>query len=416
MTKQTMTRDLWTMAVRNISRRPRRSFLSIVAIGLAALTMTFLLSLVAGIRADMGSNIQRYLTGQVLVEDRGMARAGTLPLALAISSLPKVMEPLAAVPGVALLSPRITSGASVFEDGDAVFFSLMGLDFANDPMRLQEFLLPGGTLPAPGERQALISNGLAEKLGLKVGDTLTAVTQTLRGSSNGMTFTVSGLVHPGLAAFQVPWLFTSLPTAQRFTKLSQGATSLVITASPGTDSAALAGKIQQTLDQVGFPHLASRPWFQTSTTWGLMDLAGIVYGVMGLIFFALASTVIINTMLMVVLERSKEIGMLAALGMDPRQIRWLFLAESAILSGIGAVGGTLLGCLLSLVLGITGLDFTESMKGVDMEVSNIFRPVLEPWTPLLVMVVAVTVALVFTLVPVQRLKNMQIVDALRGEI
>ena len=416
MTKQTMTRDLWTMAVRNISRRPRRSFLSIVAIGLAALTMTFLLSLVAGIRADMGSNIQRYLTGQVLVEDRGMARSGTLPLALAIGTLPEVMKPLAAVPGVASLSPRITSGASVFQDGDAVFFSLMGMDFTTDPMRLQDFLLPGGTLPVAGERGALISNGLADKLGLKVGDTLTAVTQTLRGSSNGMTFTVSGLVHPGLAAFQVPWLFTSLPTAQRFTKLSQGATSLVITASPGTDSAALAGKIQQTLDQVGFPHLASRPWFQTSTTWGLMDLAGIVYGVMGLIFFALASTVIINTMLMVVLERSKEIGMLAALGMDPRQIRWLFLAESAILSGIGAVGGTLLGCLLSLVLGITGLDFTESMKGVDMEVSNIFRPVLEPWTPLLVMVVAVTVALVFTLVPVQRLKNMQIVDALRGEI
>lgn len=407
---------LWTMALRNVARRPRRSLLSIVAIGLAALTMTFLLSLVAGIKADMASNIQRYFTGQILIEDRGMVKEGVRPLSLALRDVETLQIGLATVPGVVDSSPRITSGASVFQDGDGVFFGLLGLEFATDPLKLQEFLLPGGSLPIEGERQALISNGLAGKLGLAVGDTLTAVTQTLRGSSNGMTFTVTGIVRPGLGAFQTPWLFTSLETAQRFVKLDEGATSLLVTTTPGTDVPRLAGALQHLVVGSGNDSLTARAWFETSTTWGLMDLAGIIYGFIGLVFFALASTVIINTMLMVVLERSKEIGMLAALGMDPRDIRNLFLAESAVLAGIGAIGGAILGSLVSIALGYTGLDFTEALKGVDMAVSNVFRPILEPQTPVIVAVLATTVALLFTLVPVSRLKKMQIVEALRGEI
>jgi len=409
-------RDLWTMALRNVARRPRRSLLSIFAIGLAALTMTFLFSLVAGIKADLASNIQRYSTGQVLIEDRGLVKAGTRPLTLAVTSVQALGAAVAALPGVRGVTPRITTGASVFQEGDANFFGVMGLDFVSDPMRLEEFLVPGGTLPVAGERQALVSSGLATKLNLAVGDTLTAVSQTVRGSSNGMTFTVTGIVRPGLAAYQVPWLFTSLETVQRLVKLADGATSLVVTTTPGADPALVARAAQDLLTSQGRDTLAARPWDQTSTTWGLMDLAGLIYGFIGLVFFGLASTVIINTMLMVVLERAKEIGMLAALGMDQRQIRWLFLTESAILAGIGAGGGTLLGCGLSVVLGITGLDFTESMQGVDMGVSNIFRPVLEPWTPVVVIVLATTVALAFTLVPIGRLKNLQIVEALRGEL
>lgn len=410
------SRDLWTMALRNLARRPRRSALSMTAIGLAALTMVVLLSIVSGLKADLAANIQRYTTGQVLIEDRGMFKVGSQPLALAIESLTPLRAALQARPGVALVSARITTAASVFDNGDAIFFSLLGLEFPTDPMRLEDFLLPGGKLPVPGERQGLISTGLAEKLGLRVGDSLTAVTQTLRGSSNGMTFRVTGIVRPGLANYQIPWLFTSLATAQRLVKLTDGATSLVVSSVPGTGPQALAADLQGVLGTQGQAALVSRAWFETSTTWGLMDLAGAIYGCIGLIFFALASTVIVNTMLMVVLERSKEVGMLAALGMEHGAIRSLFLAESAVLSGAGALGGTVLGCGITLMLGVTGIDFSASMKGVDMGLSSVLRPVLEPQTAPLVFVLAVGVALVFTLVPVHRLKKLQIVEALRGEI
>lgn len=408
-------KDLWTMAVRNLTRRPRRSVLSALAIGVAALTMTMMLSLIAGIKADLAGNIHRYSTGDVLIEDRGLFKAGARPLSLAITDAPALAESLSNIPGVASVAPRITTGASVFQDGEAVFFSLLGLDFGSDPMGLPEFLLPGGRLPVRGERQGLISTGLAEELGLKVGDTLTAVTQTVRGSSNGMTITVTGIVHPNLGTFQVPWLFVSLETAQRFVKLTDGATGLLVTARPGTDAAALARALQPVAESHR-ESLAARPWFETSATWGWMAYMDLIYGFIGLVFFALASTVIINTMLMVVLERSKEIGMLAALGMGDRQIRNLFLAESAVLSGLGALTGAVLGCGLVVVLGITGIDYTEAMKGVNMGVSNVIRPQLEAWNPIVVTVVACGVAVAFTLVPLARLRKLKIVEALRGEL
>jgi putative ABC transport system permease protein len=415
-TPRNLNTQLWTMAWRNVKRRPRRSLLSMTAIGVAALTMSCLLALVAGVKVDMANTIKRYSTGDILVENSSMVRSTNSPLALALADASALAKTLKTQPGVTSVGPRVTTGASVFVDGDAQFFPVIGLDFGSDPLKLEDFLRAGGSLPQAGERQALISSGLAEKLKLKVGDTLTAVTQTLRGSSNGMTFTVTGIVHPTLGSFAAPWLFTSLTTVQRFTQLGDAVTSLLVTAQPGTDLTALANQLQS-LVAVSHPEASAKTWNQTSTTFGLLDYATVIYAVMGLIFFGLASTVIINTMLMVVLERAKEIGMLSALGMDPRSLRNLFLAESTILSATGAVLGSALGCVISAVLGVTGLDFTQEMNSVVIaDLPSIFRPVLEVWNPVLVIVLATIVALGFTLVPVARLKKMQIVDALRGEV
>lgn len=412
MGKPRVQKQIWTMALRNIARRPRRSVLSALAIGVAAFTVTLLFSLIDGLKFDMATNIQRYSTGQVLVEDRGLVRAGAQALAYAVPEVSALAGRLAARPGVVAVSPRITTGASVFQDGDAVFFGLMGQDFATDPMGLKEFLLPGGRLPQAGSREALVSSGLAQKLSLGQGSSLTVVTPTRRGSSNGMTFTVVGVVHPNLGAYQTPWLFTSYETASRLTKLGDAATGVLITVTgpPAAAAADLGTLVEAT------PQLTVRPWFETSTTYGLMDLAGVVYGIIGLIFCALASTVIINTMLMVVLERAKEIGMLAALGMGQSDIRNLFLAESAVLSGLGALAGVALGSAVAVVLSWTGIDYTEAMKGVDMGVSSILRPQLLAQTPVVTFLLATGVALVFTLVPVRRLKKLAIVDALRGDL
>jgi len=416
MSRLLLGKQIWTMALRNVARRPRRSFLSIVAIGMASLTVVCLFALVAGLRLDQAQNLQRYSSGQILVEDGGLYRAGAQALSLAIPQATDLKARFESVPGVVSASPRVSGAASVFVDGDAVFFPFLGMDFSTDPMNLSEFLGSGGKMPSAGEREALVSTGLAEKLGLRVGSRFEILTQTLRGSSNGMTMTVTGIVHPGLGAFQTPWLFTSVETARRLVHLGDGATSILIRLTPDADPRTTAPKIQAVVDQGGPQGVFARPWFEGSASYSLLELAQVMYAFIGLVFAALASTVVINTMLMVVLERSKEIGMLGALGMEPRTIRNLFLAEGAILSGIGAAAGAVVGTVISIVLGITGLDYGEAMKGVQIEVTSIIRPHLDPWLPLEVFLLCTAVALLFTLVPVARLKKMPIADAMRGEV
>jgi len=386
------------------------------AIGLAALSTTCLFALVAGLKADLAANLQRYTAGQILVEDRGLARAEAHALTLAVPGAADWGRRFARHPGVTGASPRITGAASVFVDGDAVLFPFLGLDFASDPLGLGEFLGPGGRLPAPGQREALVSTGLALQLGLKVGSTLTLVTSTRRGSTNGMTLRVTGLVHPALASFQAPWLFAPLDTVDRLVHLDGGATSLLVAVRPGVELGPLAADLEADLASAGLATVTARPWYASSASAGLLDTAQVLYAFIGLVFAALASTVVVNTMLMVVLERAGEIGMLGALGMDGRTIRRLFLAEGALLAGAGAAGGTAVGVVLSLVWGQTGLDYGQALQGVQFEMSTVLRPLVEPWLPVEVFVLTTAVALLFTLIPVARIRNLAIVDALKGDL
>jgi len=410
-----MKAPLWTMALRNLARRPRRTLLSVTAIALAALTMVALYGMMAGLQADLAANIQRYVTGQVLVEDGRIAQAvgQTLPLALFDAS--DVARTLSQVSGVDGVSPRVTTAASVFVDGDAVYFPVMGLEFDSDPLQPGDFLIPGGRLPS-SDREAVVSVGLAHKLGLAVGDKVTAVTQTLRGSSNGMTFTVTGIVSPVLESFRVPWLFTSLATAQRFAKLGDAATGLLVTTRPNVAPATVATALDRSLKERGLTTVTARTWDTTSTMYGYISLMRWVFVFIGVLFFGLASTVIINTLLMVILERSKEIGMLGALGMDTRQIRDLFLAESALMSGLGALVGVVVGSVMVVVLQITGIDYTEALKGVSIDVNPVLHTRFEWWMPVAVFVSALGVTTLFTLLPVNRVRRMAIVDALKGEL
>ena len=407
---------LWAMALRNIARRPRRSILSAVAIGTAALTMVLLMALVAGMKYDMADTIKRFSTGDILIQSRDFQRAGARKSDQFVAGAAELAARLASgdakIPGVASVSGRIAGSASVFVDGEAVIFPFYGLEAGSDPVRLAEFVEAGGRLPASGSREAIISRALADRLKLKIGDSLTPITQTRRGSSNGISFTVVGLLSATASQFNGPWLFMDWATAQRFVHLDDGATSLLVKLAPGADPDATLAAIRQALPADGSVKAAA--WNQSSQTYNLMVMGEFMYNFIGIFFFALASTVMINTMLMIVLERSREIGTLAALGMERRAIRRLFLAESAILSTIGAVAGCLLGGLISLLLGNIGLDFSQTLQGMNLELSPILRPRLEWFTPVIVLVTAVAVSTAFTLIPVRRIGRMEIVAALRG--
>ena len=408
---------IWTMALRNIGRRPRRSVLSALAIGIAAVCMVVMLALIAGMKLDTERTIKQNFTADILIQHHDYQRAGAQHANQVIFNLTQVRRDLLADPQAAAdiksLGGRISGGAVCYLDGEAVFFPFIGLEPSFDPLGLGKLLEAGGKLPKPGSRQAIISQALANRLGIKTGDSLTAITQTQHGSSNGITFTISGLLSPAAEQFKGPFMFIDLATAQRFTQLNDGATNLLVQLSEHADPQASLAAIAKRLPADG--HLVAQPWDRTSATYGLIVLGEVIYNFVCVFFFILASTVMINTMLMVVLERSREIGTLAALGMDRGVIQRLFLVESAILGGIGAAIGCLVGCVVSLVLGAVGIDFTQAMQGMSLEMASVLRPRLQIQNPLLVFAIAVVVSTAFTYLPVRRIGRMEIVAAIRGD-
>jgi putative ABC transport system permease protein len=137
---------------------------------------------------------------------------------------------------------------------------------------------------------------------------------------------------------------------------------------------------------------------------------------MAAVFFLLGSTVIINTTIMTIYERHKEIGTLGALGMEPRQIVSLFFIEATMLGVFGAIAGTVLGYLLSIPVMQTGIPLYDSfMSEFGREFSTRLYILVKPGTLLYVFFFASIVSSLASYLPARKASRIKPVEALREE-
>jgi putative ABC transport system permease protein len=156
-----------------------------------------------------------------------------------------------------------------------------------------------------------------------------------------------------------------------------------------------------------------RSWKDLSTTYGMIKMAETAYNFIAMFFFLLGSTVIINTTMMVIFERMREIGTLGALGMHGKELVRLFFLEGAFISMIGSAIGVAAGIGITLWVGKVGLDFTDAMSGMDFEVSAIMYPKLSAAKTIFVYFYAVIIASAATLIPSRKAAKIEPVDALK---
>jgi len=145
-----------------------------------------------------------------------------------------------------------------------------------------------------------------------------------------------------------------------------------------------------------------------------MQYARTAYDVIALVFFILASTVIINTTMMVIYERMREIGTVAAMGMTPQEIVRLFFLEAFYIGAIAAFIGVLLGIGITLPLSKVGIDLTQSMEGVDMEVNPIVYPQLNIRSTVFVFFYSTIIASLASFIPSRRSAKIEPVEDLRA--
>ena len=121
-----------------------------------------------------------------------------------------------------------------------------------------------------------------------------------------------------------------------------------------------------------------------------------------------------NTMYANVASRTREIGTLAALGMEGKTIVRLFFFEAAMLGTLGAFVGTLIGSVIALILEQTGLDFTSAMGEMSFEISGIMYPKLTWGSMAIAFFGAVFVASLISLWPAQRAAKIKPIEAMQS--
>lgn len=410
---------LSTIAYRNISRNRRRSFLCIMAIAIAAMSIVLLFSFLAGMKADMRNNIQSFFTGQVRVRHADYDEKEQLnPLHLRVTGYEALMQRIEELEGVSAAVPRISFPGFAEPptvsnpDGPNISSMGVGLEFDREEAFQQiSASLRTGRFPQKGKFEMLIGSGLAQKLEKGLGDSVTVLTTTMRRGANAATFTITGIADFPMGSLNQTYYYIPLDRAQVLLGMGDSVSEVLVKFDEGVSDEEAEARVTSVLDPA--TDTRARDWRELNLMVQYLDVADIAYSIIALIFFVLASTVIINSIMMIIYERMREIGTIGALGMQGDEIVRLFFLEAFFLSLIGAAVGVLIGTGLTLVLSFTGIDFSSSMQGLDIEISNIIYPRLNPTSTVGVFFFALAVASLSSLIPTRRAARIEPVEALR---
>jgi ABC-type lipoprotein release transport system permease subunit len=220
-------------------------------------------------------------------------------------------------------------------------------------------------LSPPPERPPLVYVGsaFADILGVEVGDQIHASTQAVDGTTEEAFFQVVGIFKTGTAMFDRARVYMNLVDMQRFTHLYDRIHEIAVIGKTPNRAGKLAANLRKNLPDGELVRTWSeiRPDIKT-----MLDLNNVSMAVTIAIIFFVAALGVVNTMLMAVYERTRELGMLKAIGMSGRRIMGLIVVETLLLVLVFSVVGTGFGFLMDLYLVHHGVDFSAYTSGFSM--------------------------------------------------
>jgi ABC-type antimicrobial peptide transport system permease subunit len=139
-----------------------------------------------------------------------------------------------------------------------------------------------------------------------------------------------------------------------------------------------------------------------------------IYNFIYIIIAFLGSFIITNVMMMVVLERKKEIGIIKSMGFSRLEILLMFLMEGSILGLIGSISGVMVGTLSTIYFVVNGLDLTSMISQLNMPMDNVIKFVITIPAIIGTMFLGILVAAVVSVIPSRQAAKMKVVDAIKS--
>lgn len=405
---------LGKIAFRNIKRNKKRSILSIVATAIATFSISFMFAYMEGLIVDMEDMAFNYDTGQVLIRNKTFDDK-IFSLDRAVDDYKDVVALLKRELPELYVAPRLSFPSTVLDvDRDHVCYGIaVDFDIEDEYLGISDMLVSGRFPESP--REVVIGIGLANELELNIGDKFTPITMTRKGASSGITFTVSGMGKFTSAAYTNKSFIAPLTEIPEILKMKGAVSQIFIKGIPDKELEVTADRMNKLLQDSGYTEIEALTWKDVGLSFTMIRLADITYTIMAFFFFILASTVIANTMLMVVFERRKEIGTITAMGMDGNEVVRLFFLEALVLGVLGAGFGIILSVLVVVPLSIIGIDFSDIAESFEMGSSFVIYPLLTVKSTVVVFLYSVFVASFISFFPSRSAVKVDPVVALRSE-
>jgi ABC-type lipoprotein release transport system permease subunit len=352
------------MAWRNVWRNWRRTVIAAIAI---ALGLTFILvfdGFLGGMNEALYGNTVKLQGGHVQVHAPGFReRANRMPL-LPLVDPGAAVEAALAQPQVIAVAQRIETGGMVSSREGTLSVAITGIEPEKEaPVSLvAENVVQGRWLEGDDEDVLLIGQAMAERLEVTVGDRVTLVGRATHEQMRRRTMTIVGVYDLGIPELEKSLVYVSLIEAQTLFDLRDQATEVA----SHLEQVGQEPPVVETL-QAALPGYEVDAWDTLDpTTREMMELEAQIMNMFGMVILLIAGVGILNLMLMVVFERTREIGLLGAMGLKRRETVVLFLLEGVLVGLIGALAGSVLGGAIGAYYGRVGIDWVALYGGIDV--------------------------------------------------
>ncbi len=343
------------LAWRNVWRHKRRTIIIVLAMSLTLALMMFYDGLMNGFTDAIYGNAVKVLGGNIQVHAEGYrAQVNSTPL-LALADPQAVVKAAEANPATLAATLRINTGGLVTNREGAFAVGITGIEPEKEQAvnLIGQYVKQGRNLTSEDTDNILIGKGLADAMNVQVGDRITLVGRSQHKQMRQRTMTVIGIFDLGMADIEKQTVYISLGEAQSLYDLPGQATEVAIFLKQLGQENAVINSMKPGLPgyeiesfEANYPDLASA----ISSKGGVMNIFSVI-------IIAIAGVGILNLLLMAVYERTREIGVLGAMGLRPNQISLLFILEGTMIGLVGVAAGIVLGLVINGIVMRVGLDF-----------------------------------------------------------
>jgi lipoprotein-releasing system permease protein len=411
----------WRIARRYLRGRRQTRTLSLntliatggVMVGVTALIVV--LGVMNGLRDD--------LRERILVANPHL-RVLTFGGGLRIDDWRRAIELIRAEPGVVTAAPEVISQSIMTAGKDyAEAVNILGFDpdtgtvsVTSLPQKIRSGDLSFRPRISDADGGILVGSRLADRLGVQPGDVVTLIPPKPPkvNAAIGMAipklwqYEITGIFETGMFQYDNQFVVMELAAAQRFTGLGEAVSGIEIRLEDPDAAPAMGERLTEKL---GLPYRALDWQTQNASLFSALQLEKLAMGLVIFFIMIVAAFNIVGTLTMVVTDKTREIGIMQAMGMTPSSIGRIFLLQGALIGGVGTLLGTGLGFFIAYLVDQSGLI------RIDPSVYFIERlPVhVEPRDVLVVIVASVGLALVATVLPARAASRLTPVEAIRHE-
>ena len=403
--------QLLKMALRDLGRNKRRSILSALAVSIATTLLIFMASVVRGEFRGALQNGIRLQTGHLQVR---AASYDENKVSLAwedlIDNPTQVIDQLKALPQVVDATPRLIASGILSLGDHSRGVQVIGMDPTSEANQVfRQGVIAGDFLTSDDREGILIGKPLAERFGLNAGDNVNLLINTSNGDVDEQLFTIRGVYTTNVFPYDENTVFMPLTKAQAFAGAENHASLIFVLLKDQEQAEPVAAALTSSNYQI-------QTWLDLNElSVQFEQFAGAYMIIFYLIILGITATVVTNTLVMAVYERTREIGILSAIGMKGRRIMSAFLTEAALLATGGVIGGLILGGLITAYIARVGLVIPAAQGVTGILLGDKIYPYVTSQDVISLTLTAYVITLNASLYPATLAARMEPVEALHAQ-